>query len=123
MKTYTAIALGLAASVALAGCGKQSEAPKAEEKAAAAINDVGTMANPAETRHGKGTAIVTAIESAKGQVTLDHGAIAELEWPPMRMGFAADPDLLKDIKVGDKVVFELDWDGKTGTIKQIGKAP
>lgn len=122
MKKLTAIALGLALSAGLAACGKQSEASKTEEKAAMA-DDTGTMAAPAETKHGKGTATVTAIDTAKGQVTLDHGAIAELEWPPMTMGFAAKPELLKDIKVGDKVAFELNWDGKAGTITKLDKAP
>ena len=122
MKKPTAIALGLALSAALAGCGKQGEAPKAEEKAAMP-NDNGAMAMPAETRHGKATGTVTAIDTAKGEVTLDHGAIAELEWPPMTMGFAAKPELLKDVKVGDKVAVELDWDGKAGTITKLDKAP
>lgn len=122
MKTYSTIALGFALSAALAGCGKQGEAPKAEEKAAVA-DDASTMAVPTESRHGKGTATVTAVDSTKGQVTLDHGAVAELEWPPMTMGFAAKPELLKDMKVGDKVAFELDWDGKAGTITKLDKAP
>ncbi len=121
MKTCTTIAFGLALSAALAGCGKQGGAPKAEEKAAMA-DDASTMAAPTETMHGKGMATVMAIDSTKGQVTLDHGAIAELEWPPMTMGFAAKPELLKDIKVGDKVAFELDWDGKAGTITKLDKA-
>ena len=121
MKKLTTIAFSLVLSATLAGCGQQGEAPKTEEKAEMA-DDVGTMAAPAETRHGKGTATVTAIDSAKGQVTLDHGAIAELEWPPMTMGFAAKPELLKDIKVGDKVAFELDWDGKAGTVTKLDKA-
>ena len=122
MNKLTAITLSLALGAGLVACGKQGEAPKTEEKAAMA-DDAGTMAMPAETKHGKGTATVTAIDTAKGQVTLDHGAIAELEWPPMTMGFAAKPELLKDIKVCDKVAFELDWDGKAGTITKLDKAP
>ena len=122
MNKLTAITLSLALGAGLVACGKQGEAPKTEEKAAMA-DDTGTMAAPAETKHGKGTATVTAIDTAKGQVTLDHGAIAELEWPPMAMGFAAKPELLKDIKVGDKVAFELDWDGKAGTITKLDKGP
>ena len=122
MKKLPIIALGLALAAALAGCDKQGEAPKAEEKAAMA-DDAGTMATPAETKHGKGTATVTAIDSANDQVTLDHGAITELEWPPMTMAFAAKPELLKDIKVGNKVAFELDWNGKAGTITKLDKAP
>ena len=122
MKKLTAIAFSLALSATLAGCGQQGEAPKTEEKAAMA-DDSGAMAAPTETRHGKGTATVTAIDGAKGQVTLDHSAIAELDWPAMTMGFAAKPSLLKDVKVGDKVTFELDWDGKAGTVTKLDKAP
>ena len=61
---------------------------------------------------------MTAVDTAKGQVTLDHGAIAELEWPPMTMAFAAKPALLKDIKTGDKVAFELDWDARRERLRR-----
>lgn len=123
MKKSITIALGLALSAGLAACGKPSEAPKSEEATAAPAEGAKDMAMPVDAKHGKGEGTVTAIDTAKGQVTLDHGAIAELEWPPMAMGFAARPELLKDIKVGDKVAFELDWDGKTGTITKLDKAP
>lgn len=121
MKKSIPVALGLALGLTLAGCGKQSEAPKPEETPAA--ENKADMAMPVEAKHGKGEGKVTAIDTAKGEVTLDHGAIAELDWPPMAMGFAAKPELLKDIKVGDKVAFELDWDGRAGTITRISKAP
>ena len=89
MNKLTAITLSLALGAGLVACGKQGEAPKTEEKAAMA-DDTGTMAAPAETKHGKGTATVTAIDTAKGQVTLDHGAIAEVETLLAR---GLDPDL------------------------------
>lgn len=123
MKKSLTIALGLALSAGLAACGQQGEASKPAEEAAAPAKDAGAMAMAAETKHGKGTGSVTAMDAKTGQITLDHGAIAELEWPAMEMGFAAKPELLKGIKVGDKVAFELDWDGKAGTITQIAKAP
>lgn len=123
MKTSIVIALGLALSATLAGCGKQSEAPKSAEHTVAPANNAGTMAMPAEAKHGKATGTVTAIDTAKGEITLDHSAIAELEWPPMTMAFAAKPELLKDVKAGDKVAFELDWNGKAGTITKLDKAP
>ena len=123
MKKSLTIALGLALSAGLAACGQQGEASKPAEEAAAPAKDAGVMAMAAETKHGKGTGSVTAIDAKTGQVTLDHGAIAELEWPAMEMGFAAQPELLKGIKVGDKVAFELDWNGKAGTITSLVKAP
>lgn len=122
MDKLTTIALGLALSTALAGCGEQSEAPKTEEKAAM-VDNSGAMEMPAETKHGKATGTVTPIDTGTGQVTLDHGAIAELDWPPMTMTFAVEPRLLNDVKVGDKVAFELDWDGKAGTVTKLGKLP
>jgi Cu/Ag efflux protein CusF len=123
MKKLVPIALGLALGAGLAGCDKSGEVPKSEERTAAPSTGASGMAMKAETKHGKSVGTVTALDTEKGQVTLDHGAIAELDWPPMTMGFAARPELLKDVKVGDKVAFELDWDGKAGTITQISKAP
>lgn len=76
-----------------------------------------------EIRHGKGRRHRHSADVDRGDVTLDHGVIAALQWPPMEMGFAAAPKLLADIKTGDKVVFESDWDGRTGTITKIAKAP
>ena len=61
------------------------------------------------------------IDAAKGTVTLHHGPMSGIDWPAMEMGFAAKPDQLGAIKVGDKVEFEIDWDGKAGTITRIAK--
>lgn len=119
MKKIVWMAAMIALPAALAGCDKKAEAPKAEASAEA----MGDMAMPAEVKHGIGTGTVTAIDPAKGTVTLDHGEIAELQWPAMKMGFAAKPEVLKDVKVGDKVRFEIDWDGKAGTVTAIGLEP
>ncbi|MBO9695284.1 MAG: copper-binding protein [Sphingopyxis sp.] len=115
---YIAASLALAASVA--GCGKAEDKAIPANKAEAA--PIAGMA-AAEVKHGKGTGTVTAIDVSKGEVTLDHGKIAELQWPPMEMGFAADPALLAGIKAGDRVAFEIDWNGRTGTITKIARTP
>jgi Cu/Ag efflux protein CusF len=106
----------------LAACKKEAEAPNPAESAAANTGSMSEMAMAAEMKHGKGVGMVTEIDAAKGMVTLDHGDIAELQWPAMKMGFAIKPDLLAGIKVGDKVNFEIDWDGKAGTVTRIEKA-
>ena len=64
---------------------------------------------------------IARLQPTAGSVTLDHGPIAALEWPAMTMGFSANPKILKDIAVGDRVAFELDWDGKAGVVTQIAK--
>lgn len=62
---------------------------------------------------------MAAIDATTGKITLDHGPIVELKWPAMTMGFEAPPALLTVVKIGDKVFFELDWDGTAGTITAI----
>ena len=121
MKKSLMIACSLLAVVSLAACKKEAEAPKPAESAAASAGGKAEMPMATEMKHGKGVGTVTEIDAAKGMVTLDHGDIAELQWPAMKMGFAIKPELLAGIKVGDKVNFEIDWNGKAGTITRIEK--
>lgn len=45
---------------------------------------------------------------AAGSITISHGAIAELKWPAMTMGFGKpDPKGFADVKPGDTVHFEF----------------
>jgi Cu(I)/Ag(I) efflux system protein CusF len=122
VKKILMIASGLLAVASLAACNKQAEAPKPDESAAASSSSMAGMPMAAEMKHGKGVGTVTEIDAAKGMVTLDHGAITDLQWPAMKMGFAVKPELLSGIKVGDKVDFEIDWDGKAGTVTKIAKS-
>lgn len=120
MRMSTMSAPVLALALVLVGCGDRAETPAAE--GAAADSSVADKGAAPALEHGKGAGTVTAIDAAKGSVTLDHGAIPELKWPAMEMSFAAKPDQLTGIRVGDKVDFEIDWDGKTGSVTSIRKA-
>ncbi|MBQ0821893.1 copper-binding protein [Microvirga sp. HBU67558] len=52
---------------------------------------------------------VEKVDTAQGKITIDHGAIQNLDMEPMTMVFRAqDPNLLKGIKAGDKVQFTAD---------------
>ncbi len=54
----------------------------------------------------KGTGKVEEI--GKGDVTLSHGPIPSLKWPPMTMGFLLpEAGMPADVKVGDTVSFEF----------------
>src|SRR3546814_1718770 len=97
-------ALGLAACDPAQPTAPAADTTPSETQAASAIT------------HAKGTGTVTAIDSAAGKITLDHGPIAELQWPAMTMAFDAPPALLTAVKIGDQVSFDLDWDGTGGTI-------
>jgi len=111
----------LALAFVLAGCGERTETTATEGTAAepGAVADKGAATTP---EHGKGAGTVSAIDPAKGAITLDHGAIPELKWPAMEMSFAAKPEQLAGLKVGDKVDFAFDWDGKSGAVTEIRKA-
>ena len=122
MKNTVLIASSLVLVTLLGACKKEPEAVQPTEAAAATSSDMASMPMAAEMKHGAAVGTVTAIDAAKGTITLDHAAISVLDWPAMTMGFAIKPDQLSGIKVGDKVNFEIDWDGKAGTITKITKA-
>lgn len=108
--------LAAALPLAVAGCGKP--APQATGP------DNGSMAGmnmAAETKSGHGSGIITKLDAASGDVTLQHGPVTELSWPAMTMTFSGKPGSLDGLTVGDKVDFAFDWDGKTGRLTSITK--
>ena len=71
-----------------------------------------------------GTGTVTALNAANHKVTLDHGPIPAINWPPMKMEFAAAPSVdLAKLKTGDKVNFTLSGSGNTYTVQSISPTP
>src|SRR3546814_12786910 len=66
-------ALGLAACDPAQPTAPAADTTPSETQAASAIT------------HAKGTGTVTAIDSAAGKITLDHGPIAELQWPALKI--------------------------------------
>ena len=66
------------------------------------------MAAPADMTEGE----VRRIDTGAGKVTIKHGEIKNLDMPPMTMVFTmAEPAMLSNLKVGDKVRFEDSADG------------
>lgn len=114
MKSMRILAGGMVLLIAVSAC-----SPEADKQQTTAPNDAAAATPASEVQHGKGEGTITAIDEAKGMITLDHGEIAALKWPPMTMGFKAPADLLKGLKVGDRVVFELDWNGAEGQLTRI----
>lgn len=123
MKRLSLILTVTAMGAVLAACDKKPAEPAAEAPAPAAAPAAGeTMAgmDMAGATMAKGTGTVTAIDKTAGAVTIDHGPIAEANWPAMEMEFKATPTtLLDNIKVGDKVSFELKISGGTGEVTAI----
>ena len=70
--------------------------------------DMKGMAMPATaTKTGKGVGVITEIDAKTSTLTIKHEPIATLGWPAMTMSFhAKSPELLKGLKVGQKVGFD-----------------
>lgn len=117
MKKQLMTATLLAFQLGLSACDKSAETPKAEAQADA----MGELAMSSESKMAKGIGTVTAIDTATGKITLDHGPIASLEWPAMKMGFAAKPELLASVAVGDKVDFDVTVTGSASEVTAIRK--
>ena len=68
-------------------------------------------AKPA-SKMAHGIGVVKGLDAKQSMITLDHEAIKELNWPPMNMDLkVANAKLLKGLKVGQKVAFELKSEG------------
>jgi Cu(I)/Ag(I) efflux system periplasmic protein CusF len=117
MKKLIMTASLIALPLGLSACDKPAETPKAEAQADAK----GEMAMSTEAKMAKGSGTVTAIDTATGKITLDHGPIASLEWPAMKMGFDAKPEQLTGIAVGDMVDFDVNVTGSAGEVTAIKK--
>jgi Cu/Ag efflux protein CusF len=104
----------LAAS--LAACSKPAETPQN-----AGPEPMAGKSMPAQARAGQATGVVAAIDMAAGKITLDHGPVAELQWPAMKMAFSATANQLNGIAVGDKVAFKFTVTGTTAQITDISK--
>lgn len=59
----------------------------------------------------------------QGALTLSHGAVPALGWPPMTMSFKlADPALARGLRPGDRVSFAFDQAPTGPTVRRIEKA-
>lgn len=64
--------------------------------------------------------VVRAIDGRAGTITIQHGAIAALNWPAMTMNFrVASADLLRGVTVGSRIHFVLRTERGTLVVTQI----
>ena len=75
----------------------------------------------AEARLAEGT--VKKIDKSAGKLTIAHGPLESLGMPPMTMVFrAAEPGLLDQVKVGDKIRFAVERVGGALTVTSLEAA-
>jgi Cu(I)/Ag(I) efflux system membrane fusion protein len=82
-------------------------------------HDSADQAGPAVMLHG----VVNSINAAAGRVNITHDPVPELKWPAMKMNFKAhDPAMLKDLKPGMTVDFEIQKMGNEYHVTRIAPA-
>ncbi len=66
---------------------------------------------------GKGVGVIAAIDSRANTLTIRHGPIPAVNWPAMTMTCKADPPaLLKGLKVGQKIGFDVKAQGMAAEV-------
>ena len=115
MKGVVTVAAGKGAAGGKDMAAKELPATTATTVAAAAQPG----AAPAEMTEGE----VRKVDKANGKITLKHGAITNLDMPPMTMVFSvSDAAALEKLSVGDKVLFRAGKQGGSITVTEIRSA-
>ncbi len=112
----------IGAALTLQMNGALAQGGMSDMKKTPGMNDKMSDTKKVTTANGTGT--ITAMDAASHKVTLDHGPIPAINWPPMKMEFAvaSSVDLAK-LKTGDKVNFTLSGSGNTYTVQSISPTP
>ncbi|TAL71636.1 MAG: copper-binding protein [Burkholderiaceae bacterium] len=64
--------------------------------------------------------VIKKIDTKAGVITISHGPINSLNWPPMTMGFKVrDKALLTGLKEGQKVDFEIAQEGDDYVVTKV----
>ncbi len=119
----TVFGAALFASVMLASCDSKPSATVAATSGGTskgAMGDMTPLSSEAISTSGSGT--VTALDPTAGKITLAHGPISAAGWPAMTMAFAAKPEVLKAVTVGDKVDFDLTLKDGVGVVTSLRPA-
>ena len=80
----------------------------------------GQQAKPGATHQATG--VVKKVDAKAGKITLAHGAVKSLNWPPMTMPFKISRSQAETLKSGQRVNFEFAVSGMDATITKIAPA-
>ncbi len=112
---YTAFALALFLNASAHADGAMHNMPGMKDHAMPSATE---KTQDAQTHRGQGT--VNAVDVAAGKLNLTHESIASLGWKSMTMDFSVqNPTLLKNLKPGAQVEFELQKSGGAYLITRI----
>ena len=79
------------------------------------------LITPAIAQQAQSSGEVRRVDAVQGKIVIKHDAIPDLDLPAMSLAYHAQPELLKDIKPGDKVKFTAQRENDRYVIVKIGK--
>ncbi|WP_324779917.1 copper-binding protein [Thiobacillus sedimenti] len=80
----------------------------------------GQQAKPGASHQAVG--VVKKVDAKAGKITLAHGAVKSLNWPPMTMPFRISRGQAETVRAGQRVNFEFVVSGMDATITKIEPA-
>lgn len=85
---------------------------------------MGRQGMPAEEQgeiapEAEASGTIEAIDTGGGILTITHGPVPALKWPPMTRNFLATPEQMKELQVGEEVRFEFRAQGLENRILSI----
>ncbi|AIG01543.1 heavy metal efflux system protein [Pseudomonas fluorescens] len=123
MKPIRIVIAGTLAALTLAAHAQDMPGMKMDDMPMNSMPMNGMQMKPQTPQGQQATAegTIKAINTAKQQVTIAHGAVPAVQWPPMTMAFGATAEQLKGLAVGDRVTFVFRLEGGAATVVSIGK--
>src|SRR6266851_7175154 len=113
----------IGAALTLQMSGALAQGGMSDMKKTPGMNDM-KMKDTKKATTANATGTITALNAANHKVTLDHGSIPAIDWPPMKMEFAGAPSVdLAKLKTGDKVNFTLSGSDGQYTVQSVSPAP
>jgi Cu(I)/Ag(I) efflux system protein CusF len=108
-------------NTALLAAAVLAAAPTLAQNMGGGMKGMSSMDNMAPAvKTGKGVGVITAIDPKAAKLTIKHGPIPTVGWPAMSMTFAATPPaLLKGLKVGQRIAFDVRTKGGAGEVTAV----
>lgn len=114
--------LGALSALAIGAC-SPSEPDASGDEAMSEMPDMAQEPAPTDAQAEPiiGVGVVTAVDREAGTIGLQHEPIPELNWSSMTMTFAAEPQVLGDIAVGDSVSFTIKSETESQVLTRVEK--
>jgi Cu(I)/Ag(I) efflux system protein CusF len=116
MKPIRIVMAGTLAALSLAAHAQDMPGMKMDD-----MNGMPMKQEARQVQQATAEGTIKAIDTAKQRVTIAHGAVPAVQWPPMTMAFAATAQQLQGLAIGDRVTFAFRLEGDAATIVSIRK--